>query len=66
MRDVLNLHNPFPASPHQVALFIANNYGDGKKHTTILNYIPDIAYQHKISYHLDPTSSFLVQTSFGS
>ncbi len=42
MRDVLNIHNPLPASPYQVALFIAKTYGDVKKHTTILNYISAI------------------------
>ncbi len=44
MRDVLNTHNPLPASPHQVLLFIAKTYGDGEKNTSILNYISAIAY----------------------
>ncbi len=43
-----------------MALFIAKTYRDGKKHTTVLNYISAIAYQHKVTCHLVPTSSFLV------
>ena len=53
--------NTFPASSQTVSTYVAYMFSEGASPGSIATHLSAIAYEHKISSHVDPTDSFIVK-----
>ena len=53
--------NTFPASSQTVSTYMAYMFSEGASPGSIATHLSAIAYEHKISSHVDPTDSFIVK-----